>query len=258
MLTVISPAKTLDFESPVTPVKATQPHFLEEAAQLNRELKKLRAADLAELQAISGNLAELNYQRNISWSPPFNRQNARQAIFAFTGDVYTGLDVARFSKADLEYAQKHLRILSGLYGLLKPLDLIQPYRLEMGTNLPNPAGKNLYAFWDDRITRALNKAIKAGGQELLVNLASQEYFAAVKPEILKAKVITPVFLDYKNGNYKIISFFAKKARGRMAAWILQNRLTSLDDLKQFSEMGYQFSADQSSANELVFLRSQAF
>jgi cytoplasmic iron level regulating protein YaaA (DUF328/UPF0246 family) len=256
MQIVISPAKTLDFASPVIPTKATQPQFLEAAAELNQTLKKLQPADLEHLQAISSELAVLNHQRNQAWAPPFSRANARQAIFAFRGDVYTGLEVEKFSAEDLAYAQQHLRILSGLYGLLRPLDLIQPYRLEMGTALANPRGRNLYAFWGDGITQALNKALKASKAEVLVNLASQEYFAAVKPDRLNARVVTPVFRDFKNGQYKVISFFAKKARGKMAAWILQNRIVDVAMLSEFAGDGYRFSPQESSASEPVFLRRE--
>jgi cytoplasmic iron level regulating protein YaaA (DUF328/UPF0246 family) len=256
MLIVISPAKTLDFDSPVIPTKASKPRFLQDSVELNQVLKQLKPGELQKLQSISSELAELNYLRNQSWSPPFDRTNARQAILAFKGDVYTGLDVGRFSQQDLDYAQQHLRILSGLYGLLRPLDLIQPYRLEMGTALKNPRGRNLYAFWADGITQALNRALKTARGDVLVNLASQEYFAAVHPEKLRARVITPVFRDYRNGNYKMISFFAKKARGMMAAWILQNRIEDVAGLKDFAEQGYHFSKTESSGDELVFLRRQ--
>jgi cytoplasmic iron level regulating protein YaaA (DUF328/UPF0246 family) len=256
MLIVISPAKTLDFESPATHAKATKPQFLDAAAELNQALKKYQPEDLQLLQSISNDLAVLNYRRNQSWAPPFNRTNARQAIFAFRGDVYAGLEVERFSQTDLEYAQQHLRILSGLYGLLRPLDLIQPYRLEMGTALDNPRGRNLYAFWGDGITHTLNKALKTGREKVLVNLASQEYFSVIKPNILDAQVITPVFRDWKNGQYKVISFFAKKARGMMAAWILQNRVTDVAMLSQFAGGGYRYSPEDSSAGELVFLCRQ--
>jgi cytoplasmic iron level regulating protein YaaA (DUF328/UPF0246 family) len=254
MLIVLSPAKTLDFASPVIPVKATQPRFLESAAELNQSLKQLQPADLEQLQSISSELAALNHQRNQAWSAPFSRTNARQAIFAFRGDVYTGLEVENFSPDDLAYAQSHLRILSGLYGLLRPLDLIQPYRLEMGTALANPRGRNLYAFWGDGITHALNKSLKPLSEKVLVNLASQEYFASVKPDQLNARVISPVFRDYKNGQYKVISFFAKKARGMMAAWILRNRIADAAMLSRFAEDGYRYSPQDSSVSEPVFLR----
>lgn len=257
MLIVISPAKTLDLESPVPAAKATKPDFLQDAADLNEELRKLKAADLMKLQSISKDLAELNVVRNHEWALPFTRDNARPAIFTFSGDVYTGLQADSFSREDLEYAQRHLRILSGLYGLLRPLDLMQPYRLEMGTALQNKHGRNLYSFWKDKITQALNKALKAQQDDVLINLASQEYFAAVNQDGLKARIITPVFRDYKNGDYKVLSFFAKKARGVMAAWAIRNRVESVAALKSFRELGYRFSARASSDDELVFQRKQA-
>ena len=254
MLIVVSPAKSLDYESKVSTRKFTQPRFLEESEQLVQSLRKLAPDDLSELMNISESLAEENYQRYANWQTPFDRKNARQAIFAFKGDVYLGLQAEQFSTADLNFAQKHLRILSGLYGLLRPLDLMQPYRLEMGLPFENAGGKNLYEFWGDQITKTLGKHLKASGSPVLVNLASNEYFKAVKPKLLDADVITPQFRDLKNGQYKMISFFAKKARGLMARYIIQEGLTDPARLKRFKGEGYYYSADHSEGNTWVFLR----
>jgi hypothetical protein len=252
MLVVISPAKTLDYESPVGTRRHTQPEFLADAAALNQKLRTLNAGKLARLMGISKQLAELNEARNQAWAPPFTRGNARQALFAFKGDVYLGLDAQSFNADELDYAQRHLRILSGLYGLLRPLDLMQPYRLEMGTTLANPRGKNLYAYWDGKLCAALNKLLRSEG--VLVNLASQEYFAAVNTAELQGEVVTPVFKEYKNGSYKVLSFFAKKARGTMAAWIIKNRIADKAALTRFAEDGYRYAADLSDGTELVFTR----
>ena len=217
MLIVISPAKTLDYESPVAIRKHTQPQYLEQARSLNVALQTYTAPGLGRLMSISKDLAELNALRNAQWTVPFSPANARQAVFAFKGDVYTGLDISRFNAADLAYTQQHLRILSGLYGLLRPLDLIQAYRLEMGTRLAVDGANNLYQFWGDTLTRGINTALKKVGSATLLNLASQEYFNAVDPAGVNAPVISPVFKDYSKGQYKVISFFAKKARGQMAS-----------------------------------------
>lgn len=257
MLIVLSPAKTLDFETPAPLRKHTQPLLLEQSRVLNTVLRNIDAASLGKLMAISDDLAQLNVERNRQWAPPFALENAKQALFAFRGDVYGGLDADSLGSADLAWAQQHLRILSGLYGLLRPLDLMQAYRLEMGTRLANPGGKDLYAFWGDSLTRALNQALQSQGDRLLVNLASQEYFAAVKPKVLEGDIVTPVFKDYKNGSYKIISFFAKKARGQMAAWIIRERLDNPAALQAFSEGGYRYSKSLSEGPALVFTRKQA-
>lgn len=254
MLIVLSPAKTLDFDTPAPVGRHTRPRFLEQAQQLNGLLRAFDAAALGKLMRISPELATLNDQRNRQWAPPFDTGNAKQALFAFRGDVYTGLEAGNLSNEDLAWAQQHLRILSGLYGLLRPLDLMQPYRLEMGTRLANPQGKDLYAFWGDELTRTLNQDLAAQGDRVLVNLASEEYFSAVRPAVLAGDVVTPVFKDYKNGSYKIISFFAKKARGRMAAWIIRERLQAPTALTTFTEDGYCFDAALSSGNQLVFTR----
>lgn len=257
MLIVISPAKTLDYSTTVSTSTTTQPQFMQEATELNKVLRTYPPRKLAKLMSVSQDLAELNLTRNQQWSPPFDCNNARQAIFAFKGDVYLGLDAYNFNVDDLAFAQQHLRILSGLYGALRPLDLIQPYRLEMSTRLKNPHGRNLYDFWDTKVTAAINEAIHTHEDKTLINLASEEYFAVVRQDSLDAKVLTPVFKDYKNGTFKIISFFAKKARGRMAAWIIRNRGVDRDGLKGFAEDGYSFDAALSEGNDLVFTRKIA-
>jgi hypothetical protein len=206
---------------------------------------------------ISDKLAGLNAARFGEWATPFTQENARQAILAFNGDVYTGLDAKSFSEKDFAFAQQHMRILSGLYGLLKPLDLMQAYRLEMGKKLDNDRGSNLYQFWGDIITEHLNAAIEAQGDNVLINLASNEYFKSVKKKSLKAEVITPAFKDWKNGQYKMISFFAKKARGLMARYIIENQITDVEQLKGFDVAGYQYSTELSKANDWVFTRKEA-
>jgi len=256
MLAIISPAKSLDFDSRAPTRKHSAPSFLDDSAELIRELRELAPQDLSDLMGISTRLAELNTDRYATWGEPFNRRNAKQAMFAFNGDVYMGLKSTEFSERDLTWAQKHLRILSGLHGILKPLDLIQPYRLEMGTRLPNGRGDDLYDFWRDKVTEALNDAIDAQRQPVLVNLASNEYFNAVDTTRIDARIITPTFKDLKNGRYKFISFFAKKARGLMAAYLIKNRVSTLKALKAFDWQGYRFSPAESSANDWVFLRDR--
>lgn len=256
MLTVISPAKSLDFESPLPTKKNTQPRFLEHAEELIAELQKLSHQDVAGMMKLSDTLAELNVHRFQEFHTPFTPENARQALLAFKGDVYVGLDAESMKAKDFDFAQKHLRILSGLYGLLKPLDLIQPYRLEMGTKFANTRGKNLYEFWGTLIHDAIDKELSKHSSTELVNLASNEYFKAVKHKKLPYTVITPSFKDYKNGQYKMISFFAKKARGMMARYIIDNRIDSPEDLKNFNTDGYRFDKKSSSETELVFLRKQ--
>ncbi|MXW49019.1 MAG: peroxide stress protein YaaA [Gammaproteobacteria bacterium] len=256
MLAIISPAKSLDFDGRAPTRKSSVPSFLDDSAELIRELRELAPQELSDLMGISTSLAELNYDRYATWGEPFSRRNAKQAMFAFNGDVYLGLKSTEFSERDLTWAQKHLRILSGLHGILKPLDLIQPYRLEMGTRLPNRRGGDLYEFWRDKVTAALNEAIDAQRQPILVNLASNEYFNAVDTARIDARIITPTFKDLKNGRYMFISFFAKKARGLMAAYLIKNRVSTLKALKAFDWQGYRFSPAQSSANEWVFLRDQ--
>lgn len=256
MLAVISPAKTLDFDTPPHIDQYTQPDFLKQSRQLIGELQQLNPEQISSLMSISSKLGELNHQRFMNWKTPFKPTNAKPAALAFRGDVYTGLDADSLTEDDFAFAQDHLRILSGLYGLLRPLDLIQPYRLEMGTRFQNTGGDNLYQFWGDRLTQALNKQLKEAGP-VLINLASKEYFSAVQPGKLNADVITPVFKDCKNGKYKIISFYAKKARGLMSAYIIKHRLTDPEGLKAFDSEGYYFSPEQSTAREWVFLREKA-
>lgn len=210
MLTIISPAKTLDYESPLATTRYTQPELLDKSSQLITVARKMSPAQISSLMGISDKLAHLNAERFNDWQPDFTPENARQALLAFKGDVYTGLQAEDFSEKDFDFAQKHLRMLSGLYGLLRPLDLMMPYRLEMGIRLENPQGANLYAFWGDLLTEKLNHLLSEQKSQVLVNLASDEYFKAVKPKLLDGEIIKPVFLDEKNGKYKVISFYAKK------------------------------------------------
>lgn len=254
MLVVISPAKTLDFETVPATRSFSQPVFLEEAGELVASLREMAPHELSALMSISDKLGVLNYDRYQTWAPPFSLDNAKQALLAFKGDVYTGLDAERFSEVDFGYAQSHLRILSGLYGLLRPLDLIQAYRLEMGTRLKNSRGAHLYHFWGEVITRALNTALVESGSDILVNLASNEYFKSVKPGLLRGEVIVPAFKELRAGQYKMISFSAKRARGMMAAYIVRRRLTEPEAIKAFDEDGYRFNESLSSGNTWVFAR----
>ncbi len=256
MLVVVSPAKNLDFESPVPTESYTQPELLNDAQKLVERCRELSPAQLGSLMSISDKLAMLNADRFTEFSTPFTPDNARQAIFAFNGDVYSGLDAYHLSPKAIDYAQQHFRILSGLYGVLKPLDLMQAYRLEMGTKLDNSEGKDLYQFWGTRITEQLNKAMTAQEDNVLVNLASNEYFKSVKKKQLDGAIITPHFKDKKNGNYKVISFYAKKARGMMARFILENQIEDVAGLHKFDADGYYYSEEQSSGNDLVFLREE--
>ena len=256
MLMVISPAKTLDYDTPPVIDKSTQPRFVEHSVELIEVLREKSPQDIAKLMSLSDKLASLNVARYGSWERESTPQNAKQALLAFKGDVYTGLNAEDFSTDDFAFAQQHLRMLSGLYGLLRPLDLMQPYRLEMGTKLVNPRGKDLYTFWGERISQWLNEDLEAQGDQVLLNLASQEYFGAVKPKALTARVIDTVFKDQKNGQYKIISFYAKKARGLMARYVIKERLQDPEGLKDFNLDGYRFDAVSSSENQLVFLREE--
>ena len=257
MLMVLSPAKNLDYTSAPHTERFTQPEHLEHAQNLINLLRDLAPQDIAELMKLSDKLASLNAVRYAEWSQPFTRENAKQAVLAFNGDVYTGLDAASLSEDDLDFAQQHLRILSGLYGVLRPLDLMQAYRLEMGTKLANPKGKDLYAFWGKQISQWLNQALAAQGDDILLNLASNEYFSAVKKSALNARIIDVEFRDLKNGQYKIISFYAKKARGLMARFVIEQRITQPEQLKAFNTQGYAYSDEHSSADKLVFLRDTA-
>jgi uncharacterized protein len=252
MKIVISPAKSLNFEKLLPTKEHSEALFLKEARQVHKVLMQKSPAALSELMDISDKLAELNWKRNQDWKTPFTTENARPAIFAFDGDVYTGLNAYTIPSEKLEDLQDSLRILSGLYGLLKPLDLMQAYRLEMGTKLPIGESKNLYEFWKPIVTKALNKELLEG--ELFINLASNEYFSAVDVKALKVPVITPEFKDYKNGKLKIISFFAKKARGLMVRYIIDTNVKTVEDLKGFNYEGYQFDANLSKGNHLVFTR----
>ena len=256
MLIVVSPAKSLDYESKGLSRKFTEPEFLDDAKILNEKIKNFEPDQLAELQHISSDLAELNFVRNTSWQTPFTLKNSRQSIYAFRGDVYLGIQAENYSGHDLNFAQKHLRILSGLYGLLRPLDLMQAYRLEMGTPLKNARGKNLYEFWGSKLSEKLNSEFLKQKRKVLINLASNEYFSAIQTDVLDAEIITPVFKDYSNGKYKIVSFFAKKARGLMVSHIVKNRITSPSNLKHFDGDGYRYCEEQSTKSELVFLRKK--
>ncbi|TDB01309.1 peroxide stress protein YaaA [Halomonas marinisediminis] len=256
MLSVISPAKKLDFETPATTAHHTQPDFLEQSQELIEILRDYSPQRLSELMGISDKLAALNAARYAEWHTPFTEQNAKPAVQAFQGDVYVGLEADTFTDDENAFAQQHLRILSGLYGLLRPLDLIQPYRLEMGTRLENPAGKDLYAFWKETLTAELDRAVAASGSPVLINLASNEYFKAIDTRRLEARVITPVFKDEKSGKLKIISFYAKKARGLMTAWMIREGLDDPEGLKEFNVAGYRFNAAMSEGDTLVFTRPE--
>lgn len=256
MLMVISPAKDLDFAPLSRQLPLTQPDFLPQAAELNAVCRELTPADLSQLMHISDKLAGLNAARFASWSLPFTPDNAKAALFAFNGDVYQGLQAQSLSDDQLAYTQQHLRILSGLYGVLRPLDLMQPYRLEMGSSLMNPRGKDLYQFWGSQITDSLNQQLEALHAPFLLNLASQEYFKAVKPKQLAKPLINVQFKDQKNGQYKIISFFAKKARGLMARYVIEQQVNSVEGLRNFDVAGYRFSPELSKAHELTFLRDE--
>lgn len=256
MLALISPAKTLDYESTLPTDHYTLPRLLDQSQQLIDVASQLSATEIAQLMSVSEKIAQLNVARFHDWQADFNFSNARQAIFAFKGDVYTGLDAYALADQEIEFAQQHLRMLSGLYGLLRPLDLMMPYRLEMGTKLANPVGANLYAFWGDTITNLINADLAESQSELLVNIASDEYYKSVNEKKIKAEIIKPVFLDQKNGKYKVISFYAKKARGLMARYIIENKLEHAEDLKSFNTDGYYFDAESSLKGELVFKRDE--
>ena len=256
MLILVSPAKTLDFETTAVTNTFTQPDFLDQSQVLIDELRDLTAADIGTLMKLSEKLSQLNFDRFADWSAPFTPKNAKQAVLAFKGDVYTGMNAESFSEEDFVFAQDHLRLLSGLYGLLRPLDLMQAYRLEMGTKFANSRGKNLYEFWGNIITDSVNEILAKQDEPLLINLASNEYFKSVKKKNVEGKIITPNFKDCKNGKYKVISFYAKKARGMMAAYIIKNRLTEVEDLKKFDWQGYYFCPEESTATDLIFKREE--
>ena len=256
MLATLSPAKSLDLSKHKLTKKHSTPIFLKESRILIDRLRNLTPSKLSKLMAISLKLAEQNHERFAAWQLPFTPANAKQAVLTFKGDVYLGLNAEQFSPQDFKFAQVHLRILSGLYGLLRPLDLIQPYRLEMGTKLDLPRGKNLYEFWGARITEALKDALKAQDDNVLINLASNEYFKSVQPKLLDARIITPVFKDASNGTYKVLSFFAKQARGSMVSYIVRNRLVDPDDIKSFDVGGYRHNARMSKGDTWVFTRKK--
>jgi uncharacterized protein len=256
MLIVVSPAKTLDYDTPAKTKIHTTPDFLKESQKLIKVLREYSPMDISELMNVSSNIAELNFDRYKSWTANFSEKNSKQAILAFKGDVYTGLDAESFSAKDFKFAQKHLRVLSGLYGLLRPLDLMKPYRLEMGTRLNNARGKNLYEFWGSEITDALNLQLKKIKSDYLINLASNEYFKSVKPKELNGEIITPAFKDYKAGQYKMIGVYAKKARGTLSRFIIKNQLQDPEDIKDFNGDGYRFNKSLSKDKNWVFTRKQ--
>jgi len=258
MIFVISPAKALDFKTPAATSLHSQPAFLAEAAELIDLLRRLTPGEVAALMKLSDPLAALNVARYANWSTPFSLQNAKQAVLAFDGDVYDGLDAKTLSDDDLQWAQRHLRILSGLYGVLRPLDLMQPYRLEMAARLENARGKNLYMFWQDKPAGALSKLLakerEAGREAVLVNLASEEYFKAVRLHEPSFRIVRPVFEDWKAGRYRIVSFYAKRARGLMSRYAITHRAETVEQLKEFSAEGYAFDASASDENILMFRR----
>lgn len=257
MIHIISPAKSLDFETSVETSISSDYVFKKESVEIMKALKNTPREKLMSLMSISENLADLNYKRNQNWEAPVSgTKNAKQALLAFTGDVYTGMNPTDFSDTDFEYAQSHLRILSGLYGLLKPMDLILPYRLEMGTSFSVKGCKNLYDFWGNKITDEINQVLKGHSEKVLVNLASNEYFKSVKVKAVDGEIITPEFKDEKNGKLKIISFYAKKARGMMSNYIIKNKISRVEDLKGFDYEGYHFNSELSKQNNLVFTRAE--
>ena len=256
VMILLSPAKTLDFETPPIHEICTEPDFLPLSKDLISGLSKMSSEEISELMGISPKLAELNKERYQSWKVKHDEKSSKQAILAFKGDVYEGLQAWDFKKSDFAFAQKKLRILSGLYGILRPLDLIQPHRLEMGTVYPNPAGKDLYAFWGDRLAETINEDLKKNKSKLLINLASQEYFKAARGNKIDAEVVAPVFKDEKNGKFKIISFYAKKARGYMSSFLVRNRVDSLEGIRDFNEHGYELSVKDSTDSNPVFLRKE--
>lgn len=254
MIILLSPAKSLDFESPLGDVDSTLPDFLDQSQLLVDRLKQLSPAELASLMAVSDSLALLNVSRYAEWKAPYPRGKSRPAVLAFNGDVYEGLDARSLSADDLRFAQAHVRILSGLYGMLRPLDRILPYRLEMGIRLDNPRGSDLYAFWGDRLTEVLSSAVGKTKSAAVVNLASVEYFKSIKPKKLAVPVIQPVFEDWSGGRFKVVSFYAKRARGVMARYAIRGRLVDPAALKSFAEEGYAFAADVSDDLRWVFRR----
>lgn len=256
MLILLSPAKSLDYKSPLPTETFSEPRLLDDSEELVQQLRGMTPAQIGSLMSISEKLANLNAERYVQWEKDFTPENSRQALFAFTGDVYQGMELTQWSESDFTEAQKKVRILSGLYGVLRPLDLMQAYRLEMGTKLDNVRGKNLYEFWGSKITELLNRDLADSGNDLVVNLASNEYFSSVKKKELDGTLITPNFKDEKNGKYKVISFYAKKARGMMADYIVRNGIEDVEGLKKFNTAGYQFDPVSSTETDLVFLRAE--
>ena len=256
MFFVLSPAKNLNEKAPAPVKEFTQPDLLAEAEILMRQLRELAPQQIAELMHVSDKIALLNAERNAEWHTPFTPDNAKQAVFMFNGDVYEGIAADTLKPEQIQYLQQHVRLLSGLYGILRPLDLMQPYRLEMGTAFANTRGKNLYEFWGDIITDLLNDTLAQAGSDILINLASQEYFKSVNTKKLKARLITPVFKDEKNGKYKIISFYAKRARGLMVRYAAEHNITDPEMLKNFDYEGYSFNAAASNESEWVFMRKE--
>lgn len=254
MLITISPAKKLDFKTPMPVCDYTQPEFLNQAAELIDIMRAKDSFEIADLMKLSIKLADLNMQRYQDWHTPFTPDNAKQALFAFSGDVYQGLHAGSLDTNAIGFAQHHLRILSGLYGVLRPLDLMQPYRLEMGTRLATDHGRNLYEFWGNMITESINRALTDQGDDILINLASNEYFSAIHTDKINGRVITPVFKEYRKGAYRIISFNAKRARGYMSRFIIENRLSEADDLKGFAVDSYVFNEELSSIDTFIFTR----
>jgi len=257
MLIVLSPAKSLDYDTPAHVDAATEPRFVPQSQALIDILRRKSPQDVAALMDLSDKLALLNVERYARWTPQFTPANSKQAALAFDGDVYDGLSAKTLSADDLAWAQDRVRILSGLYGVLRPLDRMQAYRLEMGTPLPNPGGRDLYAFWGSRIAEALNLDFGEDPAPVLVNLASEEYFKAVCPKTLRARVVTPVFEDEKAGKYKIVSFYAKRARGLMTRWAVTHRVTDVESLKDFDSAGYRFAPEASRGDRWVFRRREA-
>jgi uncharacterized protein len=254
MLILLSPAKSLDMQRKLKTQESTLPAFDKQTNELIAILKKKSVSEIKTLMSLSDKLAALNHERYQDFSAKYSSDNATQALAAFNGDVYDGLDAASLSAKDLQYAQAHLRILSGLYGLLRPLDLMQPYRLEMGTKLPSKKGEDLYDFWGNSLAHAINEAAQAAGSSHVINLASNEYFKAAQTKAIERPIITPQFKEHKDGQLKIISFYAKKARGTMARWIIQNHVTKADKLKDFAEDGYRFETENAKKGELLFVR----
>lgn len=254
MITIISPAKTLDYKSEVQTKQYSQPYFLKESKILIEELRKLNPHDIVRLMKVNDNIAFLNFKRNLSWRIPFSLDNAKQALLAFRGQVYIGLDAKTLTEDDLLFAQDHLRILSGLYGILKPLALMQAYRLEMGIPLKNPKGKNLYEFWGTKINEIINSELQDHKHKVLINLASNEYFKAIKSKLIKGEIITPVFKEDKGDSFKVITVYAKNARGLMSRFIIKNRIENPEDIKAFDSEGYLYNQDLSTKKEWVFTR----